>query len=123
MKIQKELELKFKDFIDKDKSPFFCYKHDKEGNFTYLSDNITLLLGYTPKEFQISYLSSLTPNTINKTAIFNTEDSLISGKQYEPYNLEIYDKDLNRRALYVYESPIITDNGVEGIEGIAKVLD
>lgn len=123
MSTQKDLEYKFKDFISKDKNPFFCFRHNKEGIFTYLSENITFLLGFTPQEFQTSYLSSLTPNTINKLAVFNTEKALMTGEKQEPYTIEIYDKNLNRIRLNIYESPIIGENGVEGIEGIAKVLN
>jgi len=123
MKTQRRLEEKFKDFIAKDDHPFFCYIHNKEGTFTYLSQNITLLLGYSPHEFEINYMSSLTPNPINKHAIFNTEKALLSGTQQDPYQLEIYDKQLNRRLLEVYESPIMNEDKVEAIEGIAKVLN
>jgi len=123
MQTQERLEEKFKDFISKDTYPFFSYIHDKDGVFTYLSSNITALLGYTPEEFQVNYMSSLTPNTINKYAIINTEKTLLNGEQREPYQLEVYDKSLNRHLLEIYESPIVNEDGVQGIEGIAKVLN
>lgn len=123
MKTQKRLEEKFKRFISLDNYPYFTYIHDKKGVFTYLSENVTLLLGFSPDEFKKSYLTSLTPNTINRNAVINTETTLLTGKQQDPYKIEIYDKYLNRRLLKVYETPIIINEIVEEIEGVAKVLN
>ncbi|PHR58960.1 MAG: hypothetical protein COA44_02095 [Arcobacter sp.] len=123
MKTQKRLEEKFKTFISMDDYPYFTYIHDNKGVFTYLSDNVTLLLGFSPDEFKKSYLNSLTPNTINRNTIINTETTLITGKQQDPYQIEIYDKHLNRRLIKVYESPVIIEGKVEEIEGVAKVLN
>ena len=123
MKTQRRLELKFESFILEDKNPYFLYIHDNKGIFTYLSSSLSLLLGFTPEEFQKNYLTSLTPNPINKHAIFTTESTLITGKQQKPYDVEVYDKNLNRKLLHVYESPVFGEDGVEGIEGIAKVLN
>jgi len=123
MKTQNRLELKFKDFISEDSHPYFLYIHDAQGTFTYLSPSLTLLLGYTPQEFQTNYMTSLTPNPINKHVILNTEKTLLTGEQQEAYNVEVYDKQLNRRLLHVFETPIIGEAGIDGIEGIAKVLN
>jgi len=121
MNTQEGLETEFKEFLSRDSSPYFFYIHNSEGIFTYLSENITQLLGFSPEEFQTDYLKHITANPINKDVIKYT-DRCIQGIQQEPYRLEIYDKKYNKHSLYVFEKPIFKDEKVIGVKGVAKLL-
>ena len=99
---------------------YFFYTHDAEGVFTYISDSIKDILGYSTNEFLTHYEEYLTDDPINKEAIKYTNLSL-EGKAQEPYELSIYHKDKSIRYLEVTEFPILNKDGnVEFIDGIAR---
>jgi len=72
MENKKRLEEKFQDFIKTEPKAHFFYIHDLHGVFTYVSANITELLGYSPESFKKNYSASLTNSSINKHAILHT---------------------------------------------------
>ena len=121
MTIEEQLYERFQDFICKNDSPYFLYIHDAEGNFTYLSDNVTELLGFTSEEFQTSYITNLTANPINKDVIKYTHRAL-RGEEQAPYQVEVYNKDYIPHILYVCEKPVFNGNEVIAVEGVAKLL-
>ncbi len=122
MQTQLRLEEKFKDFISQDGSPYYFYIHDTNGVFTYISETVFDILGFTPDEFKKFYLECVTGNPINKEMIRYTNECL-KGIQQDPYEVEVYDKDYNTHRLYVYETPVIQDGKVIAVEGIAKLLN
>jgi len=122
MDTQKRLQDEFKEFTCKDDLPYYFYIHDADGVFTYVSPNVTDLLGFTVKEFQEFYLRHATANPLNKEMIRYTQQAL-KGVQQEPYKVEVYDKEYQTHFLYIYEKPVIKDEKVVGIEGVAKLLN
>jgi len=119
---EEQLELDFQDFLSNKKLPHFFYVHDAKGIFTYVSKNITDLLGFTPEEFEIDYMGHLTANPINKNVIQHTHNAL-KGLEQKPYQLEIYDKKYIAHLLEVNEKPIFENNEVVGVEGVAILLN
>ena len=121
MDTKKQLEDEFKEFISENNLPYYFYIHDKDGIFTYLSKNVTELLGYSVQEFKDFYLNHETANSLNKEMIRYTQECL-KGIQQEPYKVEVYDKEYLTHYLYVYEKPVFEDGEVIGIKGVAKLL-
>lgn len=122
MDTEKRLKDAFKEFISQDDLPYYFYIHDRDGVFTYLSPNVTDLLGFTVQEFKDFYLNYATANPLNKEMIRYTQQAL-KGIQQEPYKVEVYDKEYQTHFLYVYERPIFKNEQVVGIEGVAKLLN
>jgi diguanylate cyclase (GGDEF)-like protein/PAS domain S-box-containing protein len=99
---------------------YFFYRHDTNGDFTYLSDSITNILGYTKEEFLTNCETYLTNDEMNKKVIEHTNLS-ISGIEQPPYKLSIYCKDRTVAYLEVTELPVFDEAGkVIFIDGIAK---
>ena len=122
MSIIKELESEFQEFISKDDLPYYFYMHDTDGVFTFISDGITPILGFTPEEFKSFYMSHVTGNPINIETIKYTEKCL-QGIQQEPYKVEVYDKDYTSHYLYVFEKPVFENGEVVSVKGVAKLLN
>jgi len=113
-------ESKYRQLIDNLKKHYFFYSHDTDGIFTYLSQSITEILGYTQKEFLNHYETYLTNEPMNKQVYLYTTKT-IEGKQQLPYTLSIYHKNGSVRYLEVTENPVFGDNNqVIGVEGIAR---
>jgi PAS domain S-box-containing protein len=121
MKPDEHLYTLFKAFIEQDNHPYYFYTHDKDGNITYISENITQLLGLSSDEFKADYMSYATASPLNKEMIRYTYRAL-QGKEQEAYKIEIYDKDFFPHILRIKEKPIFEGNKVVGLQGVAKLL-
>jgi PAS domain S-box-containing protein len=122
MDTEKRLEDEFREFISRDDLPYYLYIHDRDGVFTYVSANVTDLLGFTVEEFKDFYLNHATANPLNKEMIRYTQQAL-KGIQQKPYKVEVYDKEYNPHMLYIYERPVSKDEKIIGVEGVAKLLN
>lgn len=122
-KAQRDLEkseAKYMRLVENLNKHYFFYTHDVNGIFTYLSDSITPILGYSKEEFLTHYEEYLTDDSMNKKVIEYTNLSL-SGQSQEPYKLSIYHKDGTICYLEVTEVPIFNAQGeVVFIDGIAR---
>jgi PAS domain S-box-containing protein len=121
MKTDEYLYTLFKEFIEQDEHPYYFYTHDKDGNITYISENITHLLGLSSDEFKADYMSYATASPLNKEMIRYTYRAL-QGKEQEAYKIEIYDKDFHPHTLLIKEKPVFEGEKVVGIQGVAKLL-
>ncbi len=121
MDTKKRLEEAFMEFIQEDDLPFYTYVHDREGVFTYISPEVTDILGYSVDEFKEFYLNYATGNPLNKEMIKHTQECL-KGLQQAPYKVEVYDKEYNTHYLKIYERPVFEGEKVVAIEGVAKLL-
>ncbi|MGQ9454357.1 MAG: PAS domain S-box protein [Armatimonadota bacterium] len=99
---------------------FFFYIHDAQGVFTYVSPSVERITGYTPNEWMTHYTKFLTDNPINEKVIEYTERTLKSGEITDSYPVEIFHKNGSRVMLEVYERPIIEDDRIVGIRGVAR---
>jgi len=116
----KESESKYRRLIDNLKKHYFFYTHDTEGVFTYLSQSITGMLGYTRDEFLSHFDTYLTNESMNKDVHLYTSKTL-EGEYQLPYTVSIYHKDGSVRYLEVTEMPLFDEkNKVVGVEGIAR---
>jgi len=121
MKTDKRLSILFKEFIEQDKHPYYFYTHDKDGNITYISENITHLLGLSSEEFKADYMSYATASPLNKEMIRYTYRAL-QGKEQDAYKIEVYDKNFIPHILLIKEKPIFEGDKVVGLQGVAKLL-
>ena len=122
MNTEEQLESEFKDFISNDDFPYYFYIHDSDGVFTFISDGITPMLGFTPEEFKSFYMNHVTANLLNREMIKYTQKCL-QGIQQEPYKVEVYDKDYTPHYLYVFEKPVFEEGKVVAVRGVAKLLN
>jgi len=119
-RVLNETELRLSHLVENVKKHYFFYTHDTNGVFTYLSQSITEILGYTQDEFLKHFDTYLTNDPINEHVALNTIKSL-RGELQVPYSLSIYHKDGSIRYIEVTESPIFDNNNhVVGVEGIAR---
>ena len=122
-KSQSELEqseAKYGRLVENLHNHYFFYSRDTDGVFTYLSDSITEILGYSKDEFFTHYEKYLTDDPMNEKVIKYT-NLLLEGKEQEPYELSIYHKDGTVHYLEITEVPIFDKNKkVEFIDGIAR---
>ena len=113
-------EAKYIRLVENLNQHYFFYSHDTEGIFTYLSDSIENMLGYSKKEFLVHYLEYLTDNPMNELVEHNTVLAM-KGIQQQPYQLHIYHKNGSTRYLEVTEIPVLdTEGNVTHIDGIAR---
>jgi len=113
-------EEKYRRLVENLKHHYFFYTHDTEGVFTYLSNSITVMLGYTKDEFLTHYEEYHTDDPMNELAVIHTKNSM-KGIQQPPYKVSIYHKNGSVRYIEVTEIPLINEAGdVEGVEGIAR---
>ncbi len=112
-------EEKFRRLTENLKKDFFFYTHDTEMKYTYISDSIESVLGYTSEQFEKNVRSYLTDNPVNKLARRFTQLS-IEGKQQPTFEVEITHKNGKVITLEVSEFPLYNKEGkVIAIEGMA----
>lgn len=99
---------------------FFFYIHDAQGVFTYVSPSVENITGYTPNEWMTHYTKFLTDNPINEKVVEYTERALKSGEVTDSYPVEIFHKNGSRIMLEVYERPIIENDQIVGLRGVAR---
>ncbi|NJD23412.1 MAG: PAS domain S-box protein [Melioribacter sp.] len=116
----RESEEKYRNLVENLGKEYFFYRHNRYGVFTYVSNSMTEMLGYSVQEFLTHHTEYHTNNPINKGAVRHTELSIL-GQQQSPYEVEVYHKDKSIIWLEVTEIPLFNYNGeVYTIEGIAK---
>jgi two-component system, cell cycle sensor histidine kinase and response regulator CckA len=97
----------------------FMYRHNTEGTFTYVSQSITQVLGYSQEEFLKHFTEYLTDDPINQQGRRQTELSL-KGVCQPPYEVQIRHKNGAIHWLDIAETPVLDDTGqVIAVEGIA----
>ncbi|MDX2507420.1 MAG: EAL domain-containing protein [Gammaproteobacteria bacterium] len=113
-------EIKYRRLLENLTGHYFCYTHNTEGVFTYISDSMTGMLGYTQNEFLTHYDKYLTDDLMNKRVHFYTS-KVLQGEQQLPYELSVYHKEGSILYLEVIERPLFDEqNKVIGVEGIAR---
>lgn len=99
----------------------FVYRHNTEGQFTYLSPSVQQITGYTIEEWQnLHYTDPLTDNPINQQVVIHTERTLQTGQESPPYLAEILHKNGQKVMLEIKERPYFEDHRVAGIVGVAR---
>jgi len=115
-----ESENRYRRLVQNIKHHYFFYSHDLSGNFTFVSNSITQILGYSHDQFMVHYDEYLTDEEINDEVYKRTEKAML-GEQQEPYQLSIYHIDGSIKYLEISETPVRNDQGdVIAVEGVAK---
>jgi len=96
------------------------YKRRLNGEFTFVSNRITDLLGYSPNEFTTQWESCLTDNLHNKSGMQRFKQGFRE-KEPESFDVEFFHKDGRRLWLEIFESPVLDSHGgILTVEGIAR---
>ena len=99
----------------------FTYRHNKNFEYNYISENIERVLGFTPEEFSSQKYRNFTESPINTQAKKVTQEILNGNSQNSNFFVELLDSEGVPRVLEIKEKPYLDDeNQVEGIIGIAK---
>ncbi len=113
-------ETRYRRLVENQPDSYYFFSHDAEGEYTYISPNMTRMLGYSQEEYLGTRSAHLfTSNSINENARLAIELGK-KGILQPPFEVEIYHKDGSIRILEIHESPILDENDqVVSIEGIA----
>ncbi|MDM8565301.1 PAS domain S-box protein [Candidatus Halobeggiatoa sp. HSG11] len=112
-------EEKYRRLVENISDEFFFYSHNADGVFTFVSNSVQDVLGYTPEEFIAHYTEYLADNPINEAVERYSEQS-IQGIAQPSYRVEICCKDERIKTLEVFEVPVFDEQGnVTSVEGIA----
>ena len=116
-----ESEDRYNRLLENLKEEFLFYRHDIDGNFTYISPSYANILGYTPEEYIGLNSDQLwSPNPINVDAARCTKLAC-QGVRQPPYEMEIYHKSGALRRFMTIETPILDEQGnVVAVEGTAR---
>ena len=116
-----ESEARYARMLDNLKDEFLFYRHDKEGQFTFISPSYGNILGFAPEEYIGMKACELwTPSEINRLA---EQSTLLScqGVRQPSYEMEIYHKSGALRRFVTIETPIFDNDGqVIAVEGTAR---
>jgi diguanylate cyclase (GGDEF)-like protein/PAS domain S-box-containing protein len=113
-------ESKYRTLIENIGHSYFFYRHNRDGVFTYTSDSLKKVLGYSKEEFRVRYDKYLTNNILNKEMIKFTKLT-IEGVVQPSFRVEVYHKNGSKVWLEMTETPQYDKNGnVESVDGIAK---
>jgi len=116
----RESEQRYRRLVENLKGSHFIYVHDAKGVFTYLSESLADVLGYTHEEFMAHYSRYMTDHPANQAVHRHTELS-IQGIRQPPYEVNIWHKDGSSRWLEVQEVPVSDAKGkVIAVEGVAQ---
>ncbi|MHB8931404.1 MAG: PAS domain S-box protein [Melioribacteraceae bacterium] len=98
----------------------FFYTQDNNANITYISPSIEKITGYTVDQWLGQKHWFVTDSGINKLAKEKTHAHLRGESVKETIFIEITHANGNTILLEVYENPIIKENKVVGLQGIAR---
>ncbi|MFT6387221.1 MAG: diguanylate cyclase (GGDEF)-like protein/PAS domain S-box-containing protein [Cellvibrionaceae bacterium] len=118
-KIQQSEE-KYNRLVRNLKQYYFFYTLNIKGEYTYVSDSILDMLGYTVDQFKNNNQSYYTTDTINDAKQEYLEKSR-KGEKLPPYILNMLHQDGSIKHIEVMQLPIFNEQGeVIEIEGIAR---
>ncbi len=116
----RESEQRYRRLVENLKGSHFVYQHDTMGIFTYVSESVTQVLGYTLDEGLPHYSKYFTDHPANQAAYQYTELTL-QGIRQPPYEVNVWHKDGSTRWLEVQEVPVYDAHGrVVAVEGVAQ---
>lgn len=99
----------------------FTFRHDLQFNYSYVSENVLKVLGYTPEEFADPQYRRYTDNPINKDKDECFKRIFEGISESENYYVEMRNRIDEAVILEVKEKPYFDTNGkFAGIIGIAK---
>lgn len=116
-RLLKESEQRYKSLFENHPDAIFSY--DLEGNFTSGNEGVERISGYSHDEFLgRSFISMMVPEDVEKT-LYHFHKA-IEDRKTESYEVAVKHKNGHRVELFVMNIPIIVDDQVTGIYGLAK---
>jgi PAS domain S-box-containing protein len=105
--------------VENPQALYFFWRHDKDGNFTYVSPSVTTILGFSPEEF-LGHFSTHLPDSQRTEEVQTMTALSLTGKQLAPYLVDSYHADGSLRTLEIFEVPVFDDqDNVVAVEGMA----
>ena len=95
------------------------FEHDLEGNFLFISPQVTKILGYPPTQLKNKWENIISDHPKNKTSLLNTRRAIDTKLKQSPYEIEVMSKSGEKLWLKVNESPVFENNEVVSIVGEA----
>ncbi|MBF0275178.1 MAG: PAS domain S-box protein, partial [Nitrospinae bacterium] len=115
----RESEQKHRQLIENLSEDYFCYIHDTNGTFQYVSPSVTKILGYSQNDFLNYFTQFYSDHPANNFARKSNE-LCRQGYQQPSYELEVFSKDGRFHWLEISEVPIFDDDhNPLAVEGIA----
>ncbi len=117
---QQECEAKYRRLVENLAPNYFFYANDENNVFTFVSDSIVSILGWTPKEFLVHYQETITDHPINDE-IAARNAAGFAGIRQPPGVVVALHKDGSERWLETTEFPLFDEHGkVVALEGVAR---
>jgi PAS domain S-box-containing protein len=117
-KMQEEIsenEEKLRNIFENGTNVFYSYGPDYI--LTYVSPQITSILGYTREEMMVNWKIFASDNPINKDAIEITANAIKTGKPAPTYILELIRKDGEKVWVEARENPVVKDGETISVVG------
>ncbi len=101
-------EEKIQQIVENFGDDYFFYSRNPDGDFTYMSDSIKNILGFTSEEFKVKFKNLLTNNPANKKldlCRLKSHTNERPGKDKKTYYIEVLDKNADIKTLQLTEYP------------------
>lgn len=116
----KASENRYKRIVEALREDYFFYTHDMDGNITYVSPSISVILGYSAEQFSTHYGSFMTDSPVNETA-HSCKRMVMEGKKQPAYEIEMRRQDGSVCQFEITEEPLYDEDGrIVSVEGIAR---
>ncbi len=117
---QQACEAKYRRLVENLAPNYFFYANDEKGVFTFVSESIASILGWTPEEFLVHYEETVTDHPINDE-IAARNAAGFAGIRQPPGIVVARHKDGRERWLETTEFPLFDEHGkVVALEGVAR---
>jgi PAS domain S-box-containing protein len=93
------------------------YSHTPDHVLTYVSPQITNILGYTQEEAMRKWMDLSSDNPINEIGFQHTVNAIKTGKAQPTYKLEILHKNGSKVWVEVREAPVVKDGKTVAVVG------
>ena len=111
----REFGERYRDFVEHITNIF--YSHTADHVLTYISPQISDLLGMAPEEVLGRWTELVTDNPVNERGFELTQRALDTGERQVPYELELHRKDGGSVWVEVHEAPVLRDGKAVAIVG------
>jgi diguanylate cyclase (GGDEF)-like protein/PAS domain S-box-containing protein len=103
-------DIRFRNLIENQSKNYFFFQCDKKGKITYVSPSVAQMLGYRPEEFITGFQHCITDNLENQQTN-NLFELSRQGIPCQPFALEVFDGDKERRWLEITSEPVYDEFG------------
>lgn len=103
-------DIRFRNLIENQSKNYFFFQCDKKSKITYVSPSVSQMLGYRPEEFITGFQHCITDNPENQQ-INNLFELSRQGIPCQPFALEVFDGDNERRWLEITSEPVYDEFG------------